>query len=301
MSAHTPPWHPTPTPARRGPDGSAFLSLALAVPGLLCGLLAMALVGEVVVPAAPWLVPALWLVSGAVMFARPTELLVAKLVLDVRRPTPAELHKLAPAWASACGVAGVDAGHYLLYVEDSDQPSAFAAGGRIVTVTRAALHLPPPQLEAVLAHELAHHLSAHTTVAALTWWYSLPARGVAFVLRLTVRFVLAIGRAMADFGSALSALASVLLGLLLLTGLALISVWLLLVPLVSPLLAWASRLGELRADRTAQQLGYGPALVEVLRYWTALEGPQPRPRPWHRLTATHPPHADRIRRLQAGK
>ena len=180
----------------------------------------------------------------------------------------------------------------MLFVQESRSPNAFAAGGRVVAVTREALRLPPRHLEAVLAHELGHHLGAHPVVSTLAWWFALPARGAAYLLRQAFRFVRYAARALATYGDALGAIGALLIALILLAALAYVSVWLVLLPLVSPLVAWASRLAEYRADRTAQQLGYGTALAEVLRAWGA-----ERAGFWARLLATHPPHRERVARL----
>jgi STE24 endopeptidase len=208
------------------------------------------------------------------------------------------LHLIAPLWHSVCRVAGVDGSRYLLLVEESDEPNAFAAGGRTVAVTRPALQLPPPELEAVLAHELGHHLSAHPMVSRMAWWYAIPARLTAFLAGLVIRVVLGIGRVFLAFGNGLGFFASLLAALIILTFVAFLNFWLILIPLISPLLAWASRLGEFRADRTAALLGYGPALGQALRRWQHEESRSRRSGLRDRVLATHPPTAERIRRLQ---
>lgn len=285
---------------RRRPDASTLLSATLALPTFLSGLAVMALVGTVVLPAAAWVVPVLWILSGAVLFVPAIESVVSRMSFHVSRPTHAEMDALEPAWQAVCRGAAVDGSKYHLLVEESDQPNAFAAGGRTVAVTRAALRLPQPELTAVLAHELGHHLSAHAVVQRLEWWYALPIRAVAFVGGIAIRFVLAVGKVFLVFGNGLAALASVFLALILLTAVAFVSFWLLLLPLISPLLAWVSRLGEYHADRTAAQLGYGPALLRVFRRWEYDEAGDPHAAGLKaRLLSTHPSLAARIRRLEA--
>jgi len=285
---------------RRLPDAATLLSATLALPTFLSGLAVMALIGTVVLPSAAWVVPVLWLLSGAVLFVPAIESVGSRMSFHVRRPTHAELAVLEPAWQAVCRGAGVDGSKYHLLVEESDQPNAFAAGGRTVAVTRAALRLPQPELTAVLAHELGHHLSAHAVVHRLEWWYALPIRAVAFVGGLAIRLVLAAGRVFLVFGNGLGVLASVFLALILLTAVAFVSFWLLVLPLLSPLLAWVSRLGEYHADRTAAQLGYGPALLRVFRRWEYDEAGDPHAAGLKaRLLSTHPSLAARIRRLEA--
>ena len=284
---------------RRLPDASSWLTATLELPVFLSSLAVTALIGTLVLPDAAWVVPVLWILSGAVLFVPAVESVVSLMSFHVSRPSQAELTVLVPAWQAVCEVAGVDDSKYHLLVEESNQPNAFAAGGRTVAVTRAALRLPPAELASVLAHELGHHLSAHAMVARLAWWYALPIRAVAILGGLAIRFVLAVGRVLLAFGSGLGALASLLLALILLTAIAFVSFWLLLAPLISPLLAWASRLGEYRADQTAAQLGYGPGLIQAFRRWQYAEAGEQHASGFKaRLLSTHPSLADRIRRLE---
>ncbi|GAB3450865.1 M48 family metalloprotease [Actinophytocola sediminis] len=288
---------PTP-PGRRRPDASSALSASLALPGFACSLMVLAVIGIAVLPGMPWLIPALWILSGVVLLIPSIEPLLFRLMLDVRQPRPDEFHALASPWQSVCRIAGVDAGRYVLMVQDSRELNAFAAGVRTVSVTRSALALPPGQLEAVLAHELGHHLSGHPVVSMFAWWYALPARGAAFLVGLAMRLVMWIGRTLSPAGGGIAALASLLAALILLTGAAFLSIWLILVPLTAPLMALASRHSELRADRTAARLGYGPQLIEVLQRWIGVDGSGARPAGLRqRLLSTHPAHTERIRRL----
>lgn len=290
---------PAPLMVRRRPDASSVMTAALGLPAFLASLAVMALVGTASLPSAAWLVPVLWVLSGTVLFVPAIESLVSRTSSSVRRPTQAELARLVPAWRAVCRIAGADDARYLLLVEDSDELNAFAAGGRTVAVTRAALDLPPAELSAVLAHELGHHLSAHPVIDRLAWWYALPVRGVALLGALLIRFVLAVGRVFLAFGSGLGYLVALLLALTVLTSIAFVSFWLLLVPLLSPLLAWATRIGEYRADRTAAMLGYGPALIRTFHHWQQMSTGDRHPGLKARLLATHPSHGDRIRRLEA--
>ncbi|RLK59568.1 STE24 endopeptidase [Actinokineospora cianjurensis] len=266
---------------------------SLVVVGLLAGLVWSA--GWVV-----WVVAVLWVLSGAVTFVPSVEALLAKLMFDMRPPTTVEMTRLRPLWESVCVAASANSSKYSLWVEQSKELNAFAAGGRTVAVTRRALELPPRALEAILAHELGHHLSGHSRVSLLAWWYELPAQGAIWLVTTAMRLVLAVGKVFARFGSSAGALAATLLSLLLLAGLIALNPWLLLMPLLSPLLAWSRRLGEYRADATAAGFGYGPDLVTVLSGWLAAEHAVRRPLRV-RMLASHPATADRIRRLRAGR
>jgi STE24 endopeptidase len=301
---NVPEWHPEfrpvgPPPVGRRPDSSSLLAAVLGLPGFLGSLLVMSLLGTIASPPTPWLIPVLWMLSGALLLAPSVEPAVCRLMFSVRRPTGAERYALELPWQAVCRAAGTNSSRYVLLVEDSDDLNAFAAGSRTVAVTRAALGLAPQQLEAVLAHELGHHLAGHSAVSMLSWWYALPARLAAYLVGLAARIVLFVGRIFAGFGSGLGALASLLLALMLLAMFAFLSFWLILIPLTAPLLAWAHRLGEFHADRIAASLGYAPPLIEVLHTWMAMADHRARPSGARtRLLATHPAHADRIRRLQ---
>jgi Zn-dependent protease with chaperone function len=118
---------------------------------------------------------------------------------------------------------------------------------------------PPRHLEAVLAHELAHHLAIPRPSSLLLYCLTLPARlmGKAILFGLRHRV--------------LSILVKVVIGFLLI---GVLGVWVLLgfnhylVFMLSPFLAplvvpWAARLQEKLAPQAAADLGYGALLAEI--------------------------------------
>jgi hypothetical protein len=120
-------------------------------------------------------------------------------------------------------------------------------------------HGRSPHLEAVLAHELAHHLAMPRLVSLAIFWLSLPARitGAAImaglrnpVLSIVVKIVLGF----------------FIFGVLLVwffTGLSFYVV-MMLSPLVAPLVVpLAARAEEVNADRVATDLGYRLQLVQI--------------------------------------
>ena len=108
-----------------------------------------------------------WILSGALVFHRPTESALARPLLHLRYPTPQERAKLEPVWREVTARAGVEGRNYELWVEDSDGLNAVAAAGHIVGVTRFAMNeLPNGELAAVMAHELGHHVGGHALVGA---------------------------------------------------------------------------------------------------------------------------------------
>jgi STE24 endopeptidase len=282
---------------RARPDLSAVLSVVLSVPVVASSLFVLALIGKLAWPLYFWVPPAGWVVAGAITFVPAFEHFLLPLVFGMRSPTARELARLTPCWQAVCAAAGVDGGRYRLWVERSHELNAFAAGGRTVAVTRTALDLPPPSLEAILAHELGHHLAGHTRISLFIWWLELPARILTRLVRLLALVVPYVGRAFAAFGRAVAVLVTVLLSLGILTALAFLDPWLLLAPLLGPVLAWSKRLGEYRADLMAARLGYGPELIALLKQWITLHRGDER-RLWTRLLAGHPAHIDRIKRLK---
>ncbi|MFF2329971.1 MULTISPECIES: M48 family metalloprotease [unclassified Streptomyces] len=286
VPAHGPDPHPTATPPpapddlvythgpgrrvyytahQRRVDVTALGRLALALPAFLVSALVVLLVSAVLEGCLglPFWIPALlWPASGALVFHRPTEDLLARYLLRLRRPMPQETARLQPVWREVTAIAGVDGALFQLWIEESDELNAYAAAGHIVAVTRFALErLPSGQLAAVLAHELGHHTGGHAWSSLLVHWYGLPGRATWYALRAMARALvtparcavyLTVGALLLALGGLASTATAVLYGLPLL--------------LVLPYLSAAvGRRAELRADRHAAALGFAPKLAEVLQ------------------------------------
>ncbi|MFF4320183.1 M48 family metalloprotease [Streptomyces sp. NPDC001568] len=296
--AHAPAYDPTaPPPTRRGADSSSITTLLLNLPLFGGSFLIIWLISRMMPPGLGLLFIGAWLASGALMFHRPTERALARILFKVREPTAAELARLQPLWEGVTRQAGVDGSGYDLWVEDSDQVNAFAAAGHIVSVTRKSLNgLPPDQLAAVLAHELGHHVGGHAWSGLLGVWYAFPARIVMYVVKFVVTFVFLVAAQIACLGALLFALivgaVAIALAAAFPPALALFA--------VPFLLAWAGRLGELRADRFAAEIGYGPLLLATLTGWhdQGHDDDHRGQRLTARLMATHPPLVQRIRALE---
>lgn len=274
-----------------------MLGVVLAVPVVASSLIVLTVIGRLAWPEYLWVVPAGWVLAGGITFVPAFEHFLLPRLFGMRPPTARELARLTPSWNAVCATAEVDGGRYRLWVDPSRELNAFAAGGRTLAVTRTALDLQPPSLEAILAHELGHHLSGHTRISLLVWWLELPARLLTRLVRLLALVVPYVGRAFAAFGRSVAVLVTVLLSLGILTALAFLDPWLLLAPLLGPVLAWSKRLGEYRADLVAARLGYGPELIALFKDWITLHRGDER-RLWARLLSGHPAHIDRIRRLK---
>lgn len=252
----------------------------------------------------PWgaMLLVLWLASGAISILRPVEDAISKVALQFRRPTMNETQRLRVVWPNVSHAAGVDGSAYDLWVHDSDEISAPAGAGRNIGVTSWALKtLPPRHLQAVLAHEVAHHLGQPRWLNQLIYWYSLPGRLAAWLIRATVRMVMA-GNA---FGCLVIGFLSFgYVGLILLVLIADDSKAIpvvILTPLLAPLfVTFLNRVAERDADRAAANLGYGSTLIEVFYGWQVQSESSQRPDRDRRnaWASSHPPVAERIRSLE---
>lgn len=310
---------------RRGVDVSTLASLALALPWFFysflvvafIGLAAGALLGDTTAVSVAVVVA--WLLSGALIFAGPVEVFLARTFLRARRPTPGERERLDHAWHDVSTAAGIPRARYQLFVQDTDALNAYAASGHIVTVTRKVLDaMPHHQLAAVLAHEFGHHLGGHAWGNLLAYWYSLPSRLLNRVLRFLVRLFVSVFSFVFAVAARLPALALVIahimtwmlaafllfvLVMLMITAVESGQAWappalvlFLLTPLILP---WLARRSEFRADRVAAELGYGHALIEVFEDWLrqGMDDARTHAVLRARLFSTHPALAARIKKL----
>ncbi|MGW3914301.1 M48 family metalloprotease [Streptomyces sp. NPDC005070] len=293
---------------RRGADATAIGQLATQIPGALVSLavvsaLSLGIFGTVV----GWLVIVAWVASGALVFHRPTELRFARHVLKLRAPLAEERARLEPIWREVTARAGIEANTYELMVENSDDLNAVAVAGHVVGVTTYSLNrIPSSNLAAVLAHELGHHTGGHAWAGLLGYWYSLPGRLAWAFTRGMARIALAVAGV---FSAAATGLLILFMGMFVVAGF--LVAWYITIPLVvAPyLLAWAGRLGELRADQQSAALGFAPEMAEVLHHFQAEEDAAKaaavsqgkklhEPSGLARLLSTHPDNDTRLRALE---
>lgn len=299
------------TAHQRGLDATAFGRLVLHLPGTLMSLLVLLLTSgglDAWLGIPFWILPLVWLLSGAMVFHRPTEDFFARYLLRLQRPMPEEYARLAPVWREVTARAGVDGRAYELWVEDSDDLNAYAAGGHIVGVTRYALdRLSSSQLAAVLAHELGHHTGGHVWVSLLGYWYALPGRAAWYAIRLIVAYALAFAGYFSWMATAALVFVICIISYTTITRLYGLPLLLLVTPY---LIAAVGRRAELRADQHAAALGFAPMLAQVLQAMHATETEAKRqtmaasghrlaaPRLLDQLLSTHPDYPTRIHRLR---
>jgi len=282
----------------RSIDATTMWQLAVLVVVWAGGALLIAVFADLAEPATgvdPRLVVAGWSATGVVVFVPPVERFLARLLLGLRPPTPEQLATFQDAWARVCDQAGVRGERYVLRVQRTGALNATAGAGHIVGVTSTALTLPPRYFEAILAHELGHHLGGHAMIGMLHSWYSWP-------LRTFVHLCAAVAR-LASVVMAIVRPLSRLLALALLPLVLVSCAGSLLVPLVALPVTVSTvvmRRSELRADGTAVRLGYGPELLALYRGWAAHEAPAPRG--WRGMRAffrdTHPRFEMRVRAIE---
>jgi STE24 endopeptidase len=318
-----PPQPPAVATARPLLSGTTFGMFAIVVLIWLLSLVVVALPALGVALLAGWrpqvavaLACGVWTVSAPLVLTRPVEALLARLLYHgLHRPDEADLARIVPALERVCRRAGADPGRYLLRVQESRQLNAFALGGHVLAVTRAAIDLPGDMLEAVLAHEVGHHLHLHPLAIILGWWYLLPFEAGDRLLRTIRRITRWLARTFGRLNDRTGGLAGgrapdgalgmlallLVLGVLAVAGGLLVVVlgllWLpllVLVRLARVLSAALSRAGEHAADRHAAELGYGPGLIQVLLLFQQAEFAAPRPRGMAALLRSHPSSQARI-------
>jgi Zn-dependent protease with chaperone function len=222
-------------------------------------------------------------VGGTALLCAPAaERRIARVFVDARDPEPAERARLDPLLARLGARAGMDAGRFDVRVQESGDLNAAAGGLRTLFVTTSALRRTDAELEALLAHELAHHRALHPVGTLILWWLSLPGEALEAVYR-------ALRRLAQRLAGRVRPLALLVELLLVIWQVAVMWIF-----YVGRLLArWAARVSEYAADRTAADWGYGPQLAALYADIGDVE-PQHR---LERLLLDHPPMPERIARL----
>lgn len=322
-----------PAGGRRPGGGTLLTVLPLAVLAVAATLIVIPIVSWLWGQSKLWTVILLgaWIAIAAAHFIKPTQSLVAYRLYRAREPTPDELARLREPWQSVLARAGIPLDRYRLMVSDLNDLNAYASGGYGVVVTSLAVRrLRPRQLEAVLAHELGHHLRLDLVPRVLMQQLLLPIRAVWWLGRTLWTAVRAAGRGALAAPSCLSVL---LVGIVAIVALLLFRS--LAAPAVIALVGAAlGRLAldraEYDADEVAVRLGLGSVLLAVLEMFERRQSqdrgpldralgiqpllnrrierlsrqvPEPRPAadPWERLLRENHPSVAAELSAQAGR
>lgn len=251
---------------------------------------------QVVVDVNYFLVCAVYLGAGALLFFRPVQRVALVRLVGARRPTRRERAIIDPVWAQVCQSMRVSPRRYVLAVLDADDLNAFACGGHLVVVTSFAVSvLPDEELSGVLAHELCHHLGLHTVALTIRHWLGLP---VTILARVGLSFEHIAQAATNAFARSSTGLTIV--GTVIAAALRIVAWTFLATILLSNALSnLVGRGSEFEADRRTVQLGYGPELANALRRFLNSEHHE-LPDSWRaRAFASHPPARTRISRIEA--
>ena len=223
------------------------------------------------------------LAGTGLLFVPAIEIRVGQWMVPSRPPSPDERARLGGMLERIGARAGVRTDRLIIGVEEDPELNASAGAANLLFITTGALDTADSELEALLAHEVAHHRGLHALALALVWWLSLPGLALLAVYRLL--------RAAADRLTGRIRLA----GLLVKVALLVWQVSVMWLYFVAQLLALgAARASEFSADRAAAGWGYGTPLARLL----ASTGPSPPRGLIAGLLATHPPTQDRVSRLQ---
>jgi Zn-dependent protease with chaperone function len=266
------------------------------IPAWLLAMAAFWFVLTLVVDVPFWLFCVVYLAAWVLLFLRSFQRVVLTRMLGLRRPTPEEQEKLAPAWGQVTQAARSSPKRFVLAVLDADDINAYACGGHLVVVTSYAVRvLRPHQLAGVLAHELSHHLGLHTVALTVQHWLTVPILLLARIGFFLQNVAQAAAESFGQGSTWIRAIGRVVA--LILRGIA----WLfLLAILISNAIAnIVGRNAEFAADRRAADIGFGPQLAAALRQFVDA-GLSAHGTTWRdRAFASHPPPRVRIARIDA--
>lgn len=245
-----------------------------------------------------------WLAPTAGAPTKAGERIAVQLGFGFRHPTALQAATLLPLWSRALDCCAIDPRDVDLYLRNTGESNAFAAGKRSVAVTTGTLvdhhvgRLADEHVVAMLVHELGHHATRGTRFSLVTAWLAAPWRLVARML-LCIVFVLCRRQRLGPLAvvPATGVVVAVIQSAhanhwLIAAVLFVVSAATVLCPTVD---AAISRRCELVADRYAALAGVGFDLTAALRILDS-RGQDQRRMP-QRLLSRHPVTARRARAL----
>lgn len=113
--------------------------------------------------------------GAGLMFFLPAQRLFVVRLLGTRAPNAQETARLTPLIKIVAQSARLHTPRFVVAIDESDDINAFACGGHILVMSSSAMeHLSDEELTGVVAHEMSHHLGAHTVALSIGQWLSLP-------------------------------------------------------------------------------------------------------------------------------
>lgn len=269
-------------PPRRGLDASTATTLVTGLPRVfLSGLIVFSaaeiagsffgvegIAGQIL----NWGAVLLWLASAVIILLPSTQPAVARIIFRYRKPTKNELVHLKPAWSDVLKRAGIDPtqAKYSLWVQDTPELNASATGGSVVSVSGQALHLyRGPELSAILAHELGHHLGGHPWSRLTILWLSLPYFTVKRITALLFLVIVQISPLIGCLALGIFFIIFVGFAVALIKAppvIHIVLIFAIIMIIIEPIM---NRRAEYKSDDKAVELGYGPQLISVFEGWLA--------------------------------
>ena len=213
-----------------------------------------------VVPVWGTAIPFVAWVMASILLSRP--ILLAR---GLREPTNAELRRLKEPVLGALRRVGISPGRIQLMVVESEELNAPATTGRIVVVTSYAMNATPPvQLEAVVAHELGHHVGLNAVPVFCHAQLMLPSRALWWLLTSIWRPVRRVWRVAVAWRTLSGFLATFLLAIAVAVVFAVSAVPACLAVVGASLSRFSTDRAEFHADALVLGLGLGPQLLASL-------------------------------------
>lgn len=212
-----------------------------------------------------------------------------------RRVSEREARTLVPAILRAMEALGLrEDDHPSFLMVDSKVPAAWAMTRCVAVSTFLLQDLDAGELQAILAHELAHWRRGDPIALRLVWAFSWP---------VAVMYHVGMFLSGARFGTPQSPadLAPKTGNRTILAAIGWFFLWpsyILMRYLIGPVTSWETRRMEYEADAAVVRAGLGPALLRALDRMQPFEPPRTA---WEAvLSSSHPPHALRVEAIEEG-
>lgn len=279
--------------------GSTIIALVTLIPAAVGALIVVAPIAyglHLIWPLWGATVPfAVW-AAGAVP-ASGRQATILRKAYGYRDPTTEELRRLREPARRALDRVGVSAGRVRLMIVKSPELNAPATTGRLVVVTSyAASSLPPDRIEAVLAHELSHHVGLNVVPVFCYTHLMLPIRALWWLLTRIWQPVRRMWRVAVKWHTPFGFLVTFLLAIVMAVVFTLLVIPACVAVVGATLARFSTDRTEFHADQVVAGLGLGPQLLSALE--TAIEAGNTGTDRTGRLIALPPLAVRRAQRLR---